>query len=314
MSSHRVGIFPASGGIGGRTVKHILTRLPPADLVLIARHPDKLASAKALGAEVRQMSYDDDGALKTAFQSIRTLFLISYASVEHEYRSQRHKIAIDSAIESGVTYIFYESLGFAGSLDSKESVAHVMQAHLDTESYLEACHRSMPTVPSPSSARACTRNHTLSILAFLDPEKPQSEIKIPHNGSGPGIAWVEGEELAEGTAELISQFANQPDEFPWRNNTVLLSGNKVLTLLETVKILGKVAKVLVQIKQVSDDEFAAQPQVSPNFTYRGIDLSKPWATAFEAIRMGKGAFVSPLLKKLLGRELEDFKTTVSRSL
>lgn len=88
MSSHKVGIFPASGGIGGGTVKHILPRLPPTDLVLIARSPERLAPAKALGAEVRQTSYDDDAALKNAFDGIDTLFLISYASVEHQYRTK----------------------------------------------------------------------------------------------------------------------------------------------------------------------------------------------------------------------------------
>lgn len=87
-SSHTVGIFPASGGIGGGTVKHILERVPPASLVLIARQPDKLGSAKALGAQVRQADYDNDSALQSVFNGISVLFLISYASVEHEYRSQ----------------------------------------------------------------------------------------------------------------------------------------------------------------------------------------------------------------------------------
>lgn len=88
MSSQKVGIFPASGGIGGGTVKHILTRLPPTDLVLIARNPERLVAAKTLGADIRQANYDDDAAIKDAFQGINTLFLISYASIEHEHRSE----------------------------------------------------------------------------------------------------------------------------------------------------------------------------------------------------------------------------------
>ncbi|GKT91417.1 nmrA-like family protein [Colletotrichum tofieldiae] len=215
---------------------------------------------------------------------------------------------------SGVVYIFYGSLGFAGSPDSKESVAHVMQAHLDTERYLEACRQKHANFGFTIVREGLYPESYPLYTAFFDPKQPQTEIKIPHNGAGPGVAWVKREELAEGTAELISRFAKQPDEFPWRNKTVLLSGSKVLTLSETVKVLGEVAKVPVQIKQVSEDEFAAQPQVSRNFTYHGVDLSKPWASAFEAFRRGEGAFVSPLLKELLGREPEDFETTIRRSL
>lgn len=82
----KIGIFPASGGIGGGTVKHILNRLSPKDLVFIARHPEKLACEAALGAEIRRANYDDDATVPVAFRGIKTLFLISYASVEHEHR------------------------------------------------------------------------------------------------------------------------------------------------------------------------------------------------------------------------------------
>ena len=54
MSQHTVGIFPASGGIGGGTVKHILNRLPAKDLIFIARSPEKLAAEKAAGATIRK--------------------------------------------------------------------------------------------------------------------------------------------------------------------------------------------------------------------------------------------------------------------
>lgn len=88
MASHRVGVFPASGGIGGSTVKHLLPRLPAQDLVFIARNPAKLDFASAAGATVRKADYDDDKALEHAFDGIETLFLISYASVEVEHRAE----------------------------------------------------------------------------------------------------------------------------------------------------------------------------------------------------------------------------------
>lgn len=88
MSVNRVAVFPASGGIGGSTVKHLLPRLPPKNLTFIARRPETLADASASGATIRQADYDNDTSLLNAFDGVDTLFLISYASVEHEHRSE----------------------------------------------------------------------------------------------------------------------------------------------------------------------------------------------------------------------------------
>lgn len=88
MASHRIGVFPAAGGIGGSTVKHLLSRHPAKELIFIARHPAKLEFATAAGAVVRKADYDNDELLEHAFDGLDTLFLISYASVEVEHRAE----------------------------------------------------------------------------------------------------------------------------------------------------------------------------------------------------------------------------------
>ncbi|RAL03008.1 NAD(P)-binding protein [Aspergillus ibericus CBS 121593] len=312
MSSHTVAVFPASGGIGGGTVKHLLPRLQAEDLIFIARHPQKLTAETNAGATIRKADYDNDSDLEHAFDGVHTLFLISYASVEHEYRAKRQQLAIDAAIRSGVKYIFYGSLGYGGPPESKESVAHVMQAHLDTERYLDECTRRHPGFEYTVIREGLYSESYPLYTSFFDPTSPSSTIKIPHDGSGPGIAWVKREELGEGSAELIARFVKNPDEFQYRGRTVLFTGGKTLTLKESVEILSKVAKRLVQIQTITQDEFAALPQNQQNFTYHGMDHSKLWTSTFEAFRRGEGAYVDPLLKELLGREPEDFETTVSR--
>ncbi|KAJ5988020.1 hypothetical protein N7481_003230 [Penicillium waksmanii] len=264
MASHRIGVFPASGGIGGGTVKHLLPRHPANDLVFIARNPANLDFAAAAGATVRKADYDFNANLEHAFEDIDTLFLISYASVEVEHRAERHRTAIDFAIRAGVKYIFYGSLGFAGREDNKRSVAHVMQPHLMTEKYLEECVRQHPGFEYTVVREGLYSESYNLYTAFFDPRNPVDEIKIAHDGSGPGIAWVKREELGEGTAELLRRFAENPKEFKFRNKTVLLSGTKVLTLQETVDILAKLVKKPVTIRQVSDEEFGRQPKVGPN--------------------------------------------------
>ncbi|KAJ6051587.1 hypothetical protein N7499_010930 [Penicillium canescens] len=62
MASHRIGVFPASGGIGD--------------------------FAAAAGATVRKADYDTNADLERPFEDIDTLFLISYASIEVEHRAE----------------------------------------------------------------------------------------------------------------------------------------------------------------------------------------------------------------------------------
>lgn len=188
-----------------------------------------------------------------------------------------------------------------------------MQAHLDTERYLDECTRQHTGFGYTVIREGLYSESYPLYTAFYDPKHPVDEIKIPHDGSGPGIAWVKREELGEGTAELLKRFVQDPASFKYKKQKVLLSGSKTLTLGETVAILGKIANHPVHIRPVTVDEYAAQPQMAPNLTYHGVDHSKMWATTFEAFRRGEAAFVSPLLGELLGREPEGFETTISRS-
>lgn len=188
-----------------------------------------------------------------------------------------------------------------------------MAAHLDTEAYLEKLSRAVPGFGYTIVREGLYAESYPLYTSFFDPKQPSSEIKIPHDGAGPGIAWVKREELGEGTAELLRRFvvgSEGPGAFAYRNARVLLSGQQTLTLAETVGILSKIAGAPVSIRQVSNEEYAAIPENAEGFRYKGISYAEPWTTAFEAFRRGEGACVSPLLKELLGREPEDFERTI----
>jgi hypothetical protein len=187
-----------------------------------------------------------------------------------------------------------------------------MQAHIDTEEYLQQLSQSRPEFGYTVIREGLYTESYPLYTAFFDPENPRGEIKIPHDGSGPGIAWVKREELGEGTSELIRRFVQSPIAFEHCNSTVLLSGPKALTLAETVAALSKLSKKTeeVTIRKVSDEEYAKQPQNAERFTYQGVDYSHAWVTSFEAFRRGEGSFVSPLLEELLGRKPEEFETTI----
>ncbi|KAJ5417880.1 uncharacterized protein N7487_001430 [Penicillium crustosum] len=311
--ANKLGIFPASGGLGGSTLGHLLDQVPPKEVVLIARSPEKLSKEKAVGVTIRKADYDNIQTLDQVFDGISSLNLISYASIQNEYRFKVHKAAIDAARKSGVKHIFYSSLAFAGDgdLDTK---AQVMLAHLATEKYLAQLHDQDPQFTYTVVRQGLYSESFPLYTAFFDLKSPSNEICIPHDGSGPGLAWAKQDELGEATAKLIAQHAEDPAAFPYLNKTVLLSGPRALSLNETADVFSRVLKKPIKVRQVHVDEYAKQPQVQTGLTYGGGDWAPLWATAFDGIRDGECAAVTPNLAQVLGREPEQFETTIKNML
>lgn len=308
-----IGIFPASGGLGGSTSIHLLTQVPGNQVTLISRHPDKAKSFPGSDkATLRQASYESTPAeLEAAFKGIEVLFLISYPSHVRDYRVQVQLPAIDAAHRAGVKHIFYSSLGFALP-DKTKSLAEVMQAHLECEKHLQKIAASDPSFTWTSIREGLYHESFPIYTSFWTLENPFDEIPIPHNGGGAGVSWVKRDELGEASAKLIAQYAalSSPSDFPWINDLVTLTGPREWTLSETVNVLGKAVGKKVIIKEVTVDEWLKQPQI---IEYFGTDeKARTWATAWDAIKAGETSFVGPTLEEILGRRPEELDVTIEQ--
>lgn len=94
MGMKEVGIFPASGGLGGSTYRHLLKLVPNDHVTLINRFPEKVeAGYRDAGVRVRKASYESSPQeLELAFSGLDVLFLVSYPSHVHDYRV---KVSLD---------------------------------------------------------------------------------------------------------------------------------------------------------------------------------------------------------------------------
>ncbi|EKV06749.1 NmrA-like family protein [Penicillium digitatum PHI26] len=304
--SAKIGIFPASGALGSSIVNHLAKLVPASDLVLSAQRPEKLHDLKQAGATVHKADYDDPSTLVTALGGMDVLMLISYASFEIDHRVKAHRLAIDAAIKSGVKYIFYSSLGFGGNL-TDQTIAHVMGAHIATEKYLSSLQDKL----SYTIVREGLYTESFPIYtAFFDPQNPVDEVTIPHSGTGPGVACIKRDELGEASANLIASYVNDPTSFEYSNTAVLLSGSQEISLVESVEIIGRAIGKPLKIREISIDEHVKLPQIGDQHTYKGVNPSRDWATAWDAIRQGEAAIVTPALREVLGREPESYETTV----
>ena len=309
-----IGIFPASGGLGGSTSTHLLANVPAEHVTLISRHPDKSPSTipGSDRATLRQASYESSPAdLEAAFSGIDVLFLISYPSHVRDYRVKVQLPAIDAAHRAGVKHIFYSSLGFALPEQDK-SLAEVMQAHLACEDHLRKIAASDPGFTWTSIREGLYHESFPIYTSFWSLEKPVDEVLIPHNGAGAGVSWVKRDELGEASAKLVAQYAasSSSSDFPWVNKLVVLTGPREWSLSDTVKVLGKAVGKNVTIREVSLEEWLKQPQILEYFGSE--EKARTWATAWEAIRAGEAAYVGPTLEQILGRPAEQLDVTIGQ--
>lgn len=200
-----------------------------------------------------------------------------------------------------------------------------MQAHLDTERHLARLAAEPDSSLTYTSIREGLYAESTPIYtAFFDPRSVESssnngEILIPHDGSGPGVAWVKRDELGEASAKLIASCyhdrANKGEGkreggIKFLNRTVLLTGPRVWSLAETVAVLSDIAGREVRIRAVAVDEYVRLPQVLAKFGSE--DMARTWATAWDAIRAAETAVVTPELEAILGREPEAFDVAVRK--
>ncbi|CAF3489144.1 hypothetical protein FGSG_08123 [Fusarium graminearum PH-1] len=305
----QIGIFPASGALGTSTYTHLLSQVPNDKVTLINRYPEKVPKKYIeKGTTVRQASYESSAEdLEAVFSGVDVLFLISYPSHVHEYRTKVHTKAIDAAVKAGVKHVFYSSLGFA-SLGKDFTKAEVMGAHLDSEKRLKELAERNSGFTFTSVREGLYSESFPIYTSFLDLKNPPSKVLIPHDGSGPGVSWVKRDELGEGTARLIASYAESPSTFGYINKIVTLTGTKSFSLAETMEVLSRAAGKNFEIQQISVEEYTNLPQIKEYFGTE--EKATTWATAWEAIRAGETAGVTTKLKELLGREPESFEKTI----
>ncbi|KAF5227222.1 hypothetical protein FAUST_11917 [Fusarium austroamericanum] len=305
----QIGVFPASGALGTSTYTHLLSQVPNDKVTLINRYPEKVPKKYIeKGTTVRQASYESSAEdLEAVFSGVDVLFLISYPSHVHEYRTKVHTKAIDAAVKAGVTHVFYSSLGFA-SLGKDFTKAEVMGAHLDSERRLRELAERNSGFTFTSIREGLYSESFPIYTSFLDLKNPPPKVLIPHDGSGPGVSWVKRDELGEGTARLIASYVESPSDFGYINKIVTLTGTKSFSLAETMEVLSRAAGKHFEIQQVSVEEYINLPQIKEYFGTE--EKATTWATAWEAIQAGETAGVTTTLKELLGREPESFEKTI----
>ncbi|KAI9061383.1 NmrA-like family protein [Trametes sanguinea] len=288
-------ITGATGGLGSQVFKYLLKLVPASDVVVSLYNPTGATQAiKESGVEIRRGDYGDPASLDAAFAGADKLLIVSYPSIAHELRVKHHQNAIDAAKRAGVKHVYYTSLAFAG-----DSVAAVMQAHIDTERYLKASGLTYTIIREG----IYSESYPL-YFGFFNPAEGKDEVVVPYSDGG--IAWVSREDLGEGTAKLMV-------EGGYENQTLLFSGSRSITLKE---IADKVSSLLGRNVQlvVSTEEDYVRTNLGKNGPRGEEEFLRKWATTYKALARGELDVVDSLLQKIVKRELKPFEETLKEML
>lgn len=285
----------ASGKFGRAAVEQLLTDIPPNNLILTTRNPERLASFAEQGVSVRYADFDDPESLRAAFAGGDTLLLISAIKVGH--RIPQHRRAIDAAKKMGVKRIVYTS--YVGT--SAENTALVNQDHYGTERLLEDSEIAWTILRDGFYAE--------SIIDAAVPLALKTGRWVSASGDG-RIAFIDRSDCVScAVAVLLGQ--------GHENRTYEIVGEELWSFRDVSKLTSKITGTPIDFVDVSDDglyehfDALGIPREPGEFDIDGYLWCSDDMVSFEReLRSGRYDVVSSDVRQILGRAPRDFRTVM----
>jgi uncharacterized protein YbjT (DUF2867 family) len=261
-----IAVTGATGAIGGRVARTLSER--GAELRLVVRDPGR---APDLGADIRQASYDDLEAMRTALTGVHTFFFVSAS--EDADRVRLHTGVVDAAVNAGVERIVYLSYLNA----SKDSTFTFARDHWATEQHIRA------TGLRHTFLRDAMYADFIPLLVGAD--------RVIRGPAGDGaFTPVAQDDIAEVASVVLLS-----DEYD--GDTLALTGPERLTMADVVAVLTDVTGKPVRYEEETVEQaYASRASYgAPQFEVDG------WVTTYTAIATGELDVLSPAVRMVTGR-------------
>jgi NAD(P)H dehydrogenase (quinone) len=266
----------ASGQLGRRTLQHLLERRPAADLVGLARDPDKAADLAAAGIEIRRGDYLEPDTLRDAFADVEQVLLVpTHAFTDRE---TQHRNVIAAATDAGVGHLVYTPIHRKPG--STRTMPQVTEPDRVTEEALRV-----------SGLRTTILRHPPFLENFegiLGPDPVATGVRVP-DGDG-HVAAASRDDLAEAQAVVLTD----PDR---QGRTHVLLGGPPVSFDDIAETLSEIHGTTVRRVPVAEadhlDELVAAGLPRP-----GAEFALSWIQAMNA---GEWDEQPGDLESLLGR-------------
>jgi NAD(P)H dehydrogenase (quinone) len=281
QANDKIVISGASGALAGETIRALLLRgVKLADLVLVTRTPERLASFSSNGAAVRFGDFDKPETLEPAFAGGRHLLLVSTNSEGD--RVAQHTAAIFAARKVGIRHIVYTSIINA----TTNNPALVARDHRLTE---EALVRS-------GVSYTILRNQ-LYMDSLVDEAAQAIKTGDLYTNAGRGKwAPVSREDCGMAAAIVLTTPGHEGKVYD-------ITGPELINHLDLAKLIGEVTGKRVRVIDVDDATFMSRG-LRAGMSEVAVKVSASLGIAMRANALN---FRNEALRILLGREPESVR-------
>lgn len=294
----KIAITGASGPFATGVVQGLLARgVHPQDLILVSRHPAKLAALAALGASTRAGDFDDRASLTEALRGADKLLMISTNRVGQ--REPQHRNAVAAAQAAGVRHVVYTS--FVGTPGNVSIAVH---DHRYTEQLLK----------DSGMAWTFLRNsqYTEAMRDAGGPAAIKSGTWISATGNG-RIAMVSREDCIAAAAAVMASDGHEGRSYD-------ITGPALIGYAELAQLFEAMSGQRITYRAVDDDGMyaffdslgvprtAQDDHVVDGFGWCSEDM-----VSFEAaVRQGGFEVLSDHVEQLTGRKPESVRDFLFR--
>ncbi|MDX6657454.1 MAG: hypothetical protein QOH62_2247 [Solirubrobacteraceae bacterium] len=265
----------ASGHLGRLVAEDLAERMPPADVVLVTRHPDAMRDLASAGVTVRYGDFDQPDSLSEAFAGGERMLLISTTAIGR--RIAQHQAAIEAARAAGLRHLVYTSFPNPGPT---HPVGAIATEHGETEEILKESGLDWTVL----------RNGTYAELQVMPGALAVANGKLYTNAGDGLLVPVSRDDCAAAAAAVLTTDGHT-------GVTYDITGPEPLSQIQLAELLSEVSGRHVELSAIGDR------MLCWGLTRNGAP--KPVARAIvafgRAIREGYYDVVDPAVSRLTGR-------------
>lgn len=260
-----IAVTGASGQLGRRVVRHLSERGARQRLVV----RDRSRAPAVDGAEVAVAAFEDEPAMRAAFDGAATLFLVS--GHEDRNRLDLHLAAVRAAAAAGVQRVVYTS--FVGA--APQSTFTYARDHSLTER----------AIVEAGLALTALRD---SLYAEIVPWLVGDDGVIRGPAANGRIAWVARDDVARLAAVVLTDRSHAGQVYD-------VTGPEAIDLHETARVLTEVTGRAISYHPESLDEARASRAGAQQWMIDG------WIGSYAAIATGEASVTSHTVEHVTGR-------------
>jgi len=230
MSSGRILVTGATGQLGSLIVKHLVTRVPAAQVIAGGRKSEKAPQ----GVEFRLLDYDQPATIDAALKGVSRVVLVSGNEVGK--RVLQHRAVIDAAERAGVRLLAYTS---------------ILQANVNPMQ-LAIEHRGTEQVLATSTLQYILLRNGWYSENFTGSAQLAIQFGVLRSASRDGrISSAPRNDYAEGAAALILRDDHR------RGHSYELAGSTSFNKREFAELLSRRSGKRVEVQDMTEAEYAA---------------------------------------------------------